>query len=134
MISIAPNKILELLQTVGIRGHHAGFIEDQHACFVAGVEQLGCGRVMRGAQSVAARLLQFPQAVVLHGIGQCNSKSGVILMVTGALQFHAHAVEQESLIGVELYGANPKNRLKAIHGPAVHLNFGQELVPVSLFK
>ena len=70
MIAVAADEILKLAQPFGIRRHHARLIEDQHAQLVAGIEQLRRGRIVRGAQAVAAHLLQLAHAVVLHGVGQ----------------------------------------------------------------
>ncbi len=98
MIAVAPHEILELAQAFGIRRHHARLVEDQHAQLVAGVEQLRRGRIVRGAQGVAAHLLQLANAVVLHRVGQRRAQAGVVLVIAGAFHLDRLAVEQEALL------------------------------------
>ena len=106
MIAVAPHQIGELAQAFRIRRHHARLIEHQHAQLVAGVEQFRRGRIVRGAQRVAAHLLQLANAVVLHRIGQRRAHAGVVLVIAGSLQLDRLAVQEESLLRVERDRAN----------------------------
>ena len=84
-IAVAAHQIPELAQAFRIRRHHARLIENQHAQLVAGIEQLRRRRIVRGAQGVAAHLLQLANAVVLHGIRQRGAQPGMILVIAGSL-------------------------------------------------
>ncbi len=67
MVAVTANQIYKLVQTLRVRRHHARLVHDQHTQLVTGVEKLRRGRVVRGAQRVAAHLLQLTDAEILHG-------------------------------------------------------------------
>ena len=47
--------------------------------------------------------------------GTADADAGVILMVVGALEFDALAVQEKSLVGVKADGADAEGRLIAVH-------------------
>ena len=134
MVAVAAHQVLELREPFGAGGHHAGFVEHQHAQLVGGVEQLRGGRIVRGAQRVAAHFLQRAHAVILHRIGHRRAHAGVVLMVAGALQFDGLAVEQEALVRIKHAGADAEGRLIAIRNGAAGFHLGHQLVQVALFQ
>ena len=89
---------------------------------------------MRGSQRVASHLLQLADAVVLHGVGQCDANARVVLVVAGALQFRGRAVEQKAALCIELHGTDAERRFVAIDCLAVNLHLGEEFVKVALFE
>jgi hypothetical protein len=133
-IAIAANEIGELTDAFGIGGHHAGFIEDEHAELVAGIEQFRGGRIVRRAQGVAAHFLELADAEVLHRVRDCGAHAGMVLVIAGSFQLDDFAVEEETLDGVELHGANAEAGLVAIDDFAACLEFGDQPVEVSFFE
>ncbi len=134
MVAVAADEIFKLAQAFGIRRHHARLVEDQHAQLVAGVEQLRRGRIVRGAQAVAAHLLQLAHAVVLHRVGQRRAQAGVVLVIAGAFHLDRLAVEEQAFLRVELDGADAEARLVAIDNVAAGAHFGHQRVEIALFE
>ena len=134
MVAVAPHQVLELREALGVRRHHAGFVEHQHAQFIGGVQQLRRGRIVRGAQGVAAHLLELAHAEVLHRVGQRRAHARVVLVIAGPLQLDGLAVEEEALLGVERAGADAEGRLVAVRDGAARLDLGHQLVQVALFE
>ena len=107
---------LELID--GLRGgvHAAGFIEDDHAEAVAGVEEFGRGRVMGSAVGIAAVLLEGSDAEILEGVGNGGADAGVVLVVAGAVNAVGFSVEDETLVGIEADGRARRRRYRGCRG------------------
>jgi len=78
----------EAFKTVGIGGvtaQQAVFVHHQHAQPVAGFEQLGRRRIVRGAIGIAAHLLEPGNAEILKLVGHGRAHARVVLMVASAL-------------------------------------------------
>src|ERR1035437_10711141 len=88
------------------------------------------GWVVRGANRVAAHLLELADAVVLHGVRQRGTHTGMILVVAGALQLDGLAIHQKALLGVKFRDSNAEWSLTAIHHLPVRLNLGDQLVEI----
>jgi hypothetical protein len=63
---------------------------------------------VRGAHRVAAHLLQHAQPEVLQGGRASGAHAGVVLVIAGALNLERFAVEEESLLRIELAERTPK--------------------------
>ena len=123
MVAVAADQILKLAQAIGIRRHHARLVKHQHAEIVAGIEQCGRRWIVRGPQSIRPHLDELPHAVVLHRVGQRRAQARVVLVIAGAFHFDWLAVEQQAFLGIDLDGANAKNRFVAIDHIAAHAHF-----------
>ncbi len=68
VVAIAQDHGAQLVETFVGRGHHPRLVEHQHTHAVAGVEQFRRRRVVRGADGVAAHVLQALQAIGPDGV------------------------------------------------------------------
>ena len=77
-------------------GHH----QEAHA--VAEVEELGCVRIVAGADGVAAHLLQQSEAPLPDSLRHRCAHRASIVVQADAVQLDAFAVQQKSLVRIEL--------------------------------
>ncbi len=68
MIAVAADLVVPLFHVPRIAAHQPALVHDQHAEPVAGIEQFRRGRIVRGADGVAAEFLQFLHAEFLQRI------------------------------------------------------------------
>ena len=99
MIAVAADLVVPLLQIRRIAAQQPAFVHHQHAEPVAGIEQFRRGRIVRGADGVAAEFLQFLDAEILQRIRQGRADAGMVLVIAGAFKFVMLAVQQKSLVG-----------------------------------
>ena len=107
-VAVALDHRLKLRQPLGAGAHLPRLAHHHHSHAVAGFNQLWRGHVVRGAHGIAAHLLQDSNAEGLHPIRQSRAHSGVILVVACPLDLHRLPVQEEAVIGVELYGTHAK--------------------------
>ena len=113
MVPVAADEVGVLLLAVfrdrdslGQRGRAVPFVEslipNHNTHPVAQVEQLGCGRVVAGADGVYPHVLhdlQFP----LHRPGvEGHAQRAEVGMQADAVQLHAPAIQMETVVGSEL--------------------------------
>ena len=77
MIAVAADLVVPLFHVLRIAAHQPALVHDQHAEPVAGVEQFRRGRIVRGADGVAAEFLQFLHAEFLQRIRHGRADAGV---------------------------------------------------------
>ncbi len=128
MVAVAAHQVFELRQAFGVRRHHAGFVEHQHAQFIGGIQEFRGGRIVRRPQRVAAHFLQLAHAEILHRIGQRSAHAGVVLMVASAFQLDGFAIEEEALLGIEGTRADSERRLVPIGDSTAVIHLGDQLV------
>ena len=106
MIAVAADLPSQLRMFSRIAAEQPALVHDHHAETVAGVEQFRRGRIVRGADGVAAEFLQFCHAEILQRIRQRRADAGHVLMIAGAVDFVMLAVQQKSVRPVEAHGAD----------------------------
>jgi hypothetical protein len=107
-VAIALDHRFKLRHAFRTGTHLAGLAHHHHAHAIAAFHPLRRGHVVRGAHGVAAHLAQHSQPEPLQPVRHRRAHSGVILVVAGALNLDGFAVEEESLVGVEVRGAHTK--------------------------
>src|SRR5437016_6177477 len=122
MISITANQSFQLAQSFRVRRHHPGLVHHQHAKAIACLEELRRRRIMGGAISIRAHLLQTLDAKVLQTIGERRSNASMILMIAGAFDFYRLAVKNKSFVGVESNRANAESCFFTIRDVALTLD------------
>ena len=101
VVAVAADQAFEAVQVGGVAAQQPVLIHDQHAEPVAGLEQFGRGRVVRGAIGVVAHLLEAGDAEILEPVGQGGAHAGMVLVVAGALEHVRLAIQQETFVGIE---------------------------------
>ena len=97
MIAVAPDLVVPFFHVLRIAAHQPALVQDQHAEPVADIEQFRRGRIVRGANGVAAELLQFFHAEFLQRIRDGRADAGVVLMIAGAVNLVMLAVQQKAV-------------------------------------
>ena len=97
MIAVAANLVVPLVQVLRIAAQQPALVHDQHAEAVADIEQFRRGRIVRGANGVAAEFLQFLHAELLQRIRNGRADAGVVLVIAGAVDPVRLAVQQEAV-------------------------------------
>ena len=134
MVTVAADQAFELAQALGIRRHHAGLVHHQHAQTVAGVKQLGRGRIVGSAVGIRAHLLEALDAVGLQPVRERRAHAGMVLVIARALDFHGLAVQEKSLIRVETNGADTELRFEAVGRRAFAIHGAQQAIKIRLFN
>ena len=93
-------------------------VHDQHAQAVGGLQQLGRGRVVAGADGVGAHLLQDLELALERARVHGRAQRAEVVVVADALDGDPPAVEQEARVGVERDGADAEGRLDLVHDGA----------------
>ena len=99
----------------------AVLVHDQHAQAVAGVEELGGGRVVRAAVGVGAHFLQPAHAEIPERVRHGDADPGVVLVVADALELERLVVEEKALVGVEADRAEAAGGGDFVDAPAIAL-------------
>ena len=105
-----------------------------HAEAVAGVEQFRRGRIVRGADGVAAEFLQLFHAEFLERIRQRRADAGHVLMVAGAVKFVMLAVQQKSVRRIKRKRADAERGFFLVNHLAADGNRCDELVKFWVFR
>ncbi len=134
VIPVAPDELVPLAQVQRIAAEQPVLVHDQHAEAVAGIEQLRGGRVVRGANGVAAEFLQLLEAECLQRVRNRGADAGVVLVIAGAVDLIVFAVEQKAEVRVEGHGADAENGFLAVDNLASHRDGGDELVELRRFR
>ena len=119
MIAVAADLVVPLAQVLRIAAEQPAFVHDQHAEPVAGVEQFRRGRIVRGANGVAAEFLQLLHAEFLQRIRNGRADAGVVLVIAGAVNLVMLAVQQKAVVRVEADGADAERGFLLINNFAV---------------
>ena len=110
MIAVAADLVVPLFQVLRIAAQQPALVHDQHAEAVAGVEQFRRGRIVRGADGVAAEFLQLFHAKILQRIRNGRADAGRVLVIAGAVKFVMLAVQQKAVRRVKAHGADAERR------------------------
>ena len=86
---------------------------------IAEIEQLRRGRVVGGADGVAAHRLEDFQLALSGPLVECRSERAEVVMIAYALDFHHAVVEQKPLLCTPFDLADAKGRFDAVHFPSV---------------
>ena len=121
MIAVAADLVVPLAQILRVAAEQAALVHDQHAEPVAGVEQFRRGRIVRGADGVAAEFLQFRHAEILQRIRQRRADAGHVLVIAGAVKFVMLAVQQKAVGRVKAHGADAEFGFLSVNHFAVRL-------------
>ena len=114
MVAVAADHALELAQLLRAHAHEAVLVEHEQTEAIAGVEEFGRRRVVRGTVAVHSNLLEAGDAESLQRVGQRHAHAGVVLVIIGAMDLHVPAVEEETTIGVEKNAADAEGRLVTV--------------------
>ena len=123
----------EFAQLLRINTGLAVFVHDEHSEPVAGVEQLGCGCVVAGADGVGTHFFELLHAEDIDRIRHRHADTRRVLMITRSFQLNAPAIQEKSLVGVPTQGANAKRCFVAIQHGAAAGDGGHEPVQVRGF-
>ncbi len=134
MIAVAADHHVPLAHVLRIAAEQPVLVHDQHAEPVARVEQLRRGRIVRGANAVAAEFLQLVDAEFLQRIGNGRANAGVVLVIAGAVNRVRLAVQHETLVRIKDRGADAEDGFLLVNRFAVHRNRGDELVELGRFR
>ncbi len=111
-----------------------GLIHNEHAQAVAEIEQFRGGRIVAGANGVAAHLLQNFDLPLQGAEVDGGAEGAEVVVVADAVQGNAAAVEQKTVVGRELNFADAKGSLVAVNHFAVLLDGSDHQVTVGLFE
>ena len=110
------------------------FDHHDHAQAVGQIEQLWSGRIVRGAERVAAHFLEDFQLPFQGAEIQGRTERTEIVVVAGSLQRHAAAIELEAIAGSKLDRAKSKRLIVHIDGFSVRRYGDSRKVTVGLFE
>ena len=100
--------------------HIEGFVDNQHPDRVAGIEHCHGWRVVSHSDGIESGLLKQPDFAdfcLVYGFG---SQWTVVGMDAAATHFHGPAVEQKSLVGIEIERTDAEALGAAVGFPAVN--------------
>ena len=100
------------------------FVHHHHAQAVAQIEQFRRGRIVAGADGVAAHFLQDLNLPLQRAGVDGRAERAEVVMVANAVERHALAVQQKSVVRRELDGADAERRFVAVHQFAVLFDGG----------
>ena len=109
-------------------------IHHQEAQFVAQVHEFRRVGIVRGPNGVAAHRLQDLQPPFPNPLRHRLSHRTAVVMQADAVQFHLLAVQQESLVHVELSPPNPKNRVVLVDHPVLFPHRGAHPVKIGIVR
>jgi len=99
-----------------------GLVHDQKTQPVAQIKKLGRGRVVRGANGIAAHVLQQVQPPDPHALGDRRAHRTAVVVQAHALELHWLVVEEKTAINVKSDAADPNRRLVGINDLASSLH------------
>ena len=134
MIAVAADLVVPLFHVLRIAAHQPALVHDQHAEPVADIEQFRRGRIVRGADGVAAELLQFLHAEFLQRIRDGRADAGVVLVIAGAVNLVMLAVQQKAVRRVKADGADAERGFFLVNNFAGDGNGGDEFVELGRFR
>ncbi len=114
MVTVAADHGRQVVKPLVRRGHHARLVDHQHAHAVARIEEFRRRWIVRGAHGIAAHVLQALQAIVPQGVGHGGADPGMVLVIAGALDLDALAVEEEAGVRIEPDVAQAERRKHTI--------------------
>src|SRR6185437_520528 len=79
-----------------------GLIDHQHAQAVAGIEEIGRGRIVTGTDSIEAARLEQLDTAFLSARNACGAERAVIVMNAPPSQLVALAIDPQPISGVDL--------------------------------
>ena len=85
VVAVAADQLGEVGEAFIVRLEPAVLVEHEQAVPIAGVEDLGCGRMMRGAVRVAPQLLELRDLVLVHAVGEGDPDPGEVLVAARSL-------------------------------------------------
>ena len=113
---------------------HAPFVEglvhDQESQLVAEVEELRGGRIVAGADGVAAHRAERFQAALPDPLGHGRAHATAVVMQADAVELHVLAVDQAALVGVETHLPDPQRRVVLVQDAVLILERGSQAVQV----
>ena len=95
------------------------FIQDQEAHLVGEVEQFGRGRIVAGADGVAAHVAEHLELPLQGADIDGGAQGAEIVVVADAVEFEVLAVDEEAGVGVVLDGADAEGGFVGIDDGAV---------------
>ena len=95
LVEVLAVAVLEL----GLPPHVERLVHHQEAHAVGGVQQLGCGRIVAGADRVRAHPLQDLELALDRASVHGRAEGAEVVVVADALQGNAAAVQQEAPAG-----------------------------------
>ena len=105
-VTVSFHHQLKLRHPFCVGTHHACLAHHHHAEAIAGVHPLLRRHVVRGSHGISAHIFQHCQPVPLQPVGKRSADSSVVLMIASAFDLHRLAVEEESFVCIEGYGAH----------------------------
>ena len=87
---------------------------DHEAHFVAEFYKLFCRHVVRGADGVAAHILEDGQLASDGSLVDCRSERAEIVMEAYSAELAAFSVEEEALVGTDLYCPESESRCGSV--------------------
>ena len=145
MVAVAHDEVGEvtfvpLVEVAGIvvgrlllAPHVKGFIHDDEAHAVAQVEQFGGRRVVRAADAVAPHLLQYLQLPLDGTRVDRRTQATQVVVHAHAVYLDVLPVKEETLLGIELEGADAEGRVVDIGHLAAGKHRGAHIVQVGMF-
>ena len=94
-------------------------VHDEEAHAVGEVEELGCGRVVRGADGVDAEGAKGGEAAFPCGERDCGAERSGVGVESYAVDFVMFAVEEEALVGIEVEFADAEGDVFVVDGLVV---------------
>ncbi len=134
VIPVAADKPINLRQDFRRVARAAMFIQNQHTQAVACIEQFRIRIAVRHPPRIAARFLQFENAVFLQRVRNGNANARKILMICGTLNGYMLAVEKEARVGIERHCANAEGSFGLIEDGVSLLEGGDEGVEVGMIE
>ena len=128
MIAVTADLVVPLAEILLVAAEQTALVHDQHAEPVAGVEQFRRGRIMRGANGVAAERLQLGDAERLERVWQGGADARHVLVIAGALQFVVLAIQQKAVRRIEADGADAERGFGLVNGFAIGFDGRDEFV------
>ena len=122
VVAVAPDQALQLAQDLLGRAGQSHLVHDHHAQPITGVEQRRVGRVVAGANGIAADFLEPSHPPCLQARRHSHAHTGVILVAAHALELHGDAVEVEAGLGIDAVVAHAELRFVAVDVHAIHLH------------
>ena len=106
----------------GVAAQQPVFVHHDHAEAVAGFQEFGRGRIMRGAIGIAAHVLEPLHAEILQAVRQGRADARVVLVIAGALEDVRLPVQEKSLVGIEGHSANAERGLGGVEHSAARFD------------
>ena len=109
-----------------------GFVHHQEPQLVAQIQQIGIGRIVGGADGVAACVLEFEQPALPHVLRHRRAEAPSVMVDAEALDFHGFSVQEEALVGVEPEGADTHGNFFAVGRPTLGQRFPHQCIQIRM--